>query len=323
MKFDFGTVSERDMDMLFLNAFGSDKGFLHLFIDKTDLQGTDYDVKEVYLSKADKDGESDITVIIGDGNRKYGILIEDKIDAQAMPDQQKRYTIRGNKAVKRQEYDEYRDFIVCSQGYYDINAEAKKYSYFVSYEECADYFRKSDVALANAWVQQIEQAITKSKKHSETEINEGANLFYNRYKDYQEANYPQLDLRTDRGGNGWWAHYATRYKSVYLYHKIPQGYVDLTFPNAAIKMDGLSNIARTLNEVLEDRLQEQGLQKILAIPTGKAGALRVEVPKFDSATVRFDDVDISDISKCFFALSIFTEFANMLASADNVTGESR
>lgn len=47
----------------------------------------DYIVSEVYLSKADKDGESDITVIIESSGIKYGLLIEDKIDAIAMPEQ--------------------------------------------------------------------------------------------------------------------------------------------------------------------------------------------------------------------------------------------
>ena len=37
MKIDFGTISERDMDMLFTNAFANDRGFLRLFIDKTEL----------------------------------------------------------------------------------------------------------------------------------------------------------------------------------------------------------------------------------------------------------------------------------------------
>ncbi len=87
MKLDFGTVSERDMDMVFLNAFSTDKGFLNLFIDKTNLPKTDYDVTEICLSKADMDGESDITVVIESAGQKYGLLIEDKIDAIAMPEQ--------------------------------------------------------------------------------------------------------------------------------------------------------------------------------------------------------------------------------------------
>ena len=46
MKCDFGTISERDMDMLFLNAFGVDKGILKLFIGKTDLPKDDCLISE-------------------------------------------------------------------------------------------------------------------------------------------------------------------------------------------------------------------------------------------------------------------------------------
>ncbi len=319
MKLDFGTVSERDMDLMFMNAFSFDKGFLQVFIDKTDIPKAEYSITEVSLSKTDKDGESDITVVIEGSGKKYGLLIEDKINALAMPDQQKRYTIRGEKAVKKHEYDEYRDFIVCSRNYYEINEEAKKYTYFVSYEECAEYFAGSDIPFAETWIQQIQQAITKSKRHSETEVDEASNSFYNKYKDYQEIHYPQLDLRTDRAGNGWWAHYATRYKNVYLYHKIPQGYVDLTFPNAASKMDGLSNMARTLNEAIGSALKLHGLNKIIALPTGKAGALRIEVPRFEMTSIRFDEASKDDIERCFYALTVFADYANMLASAVDVT----
>ena len=85
MKCDFSTVSERDMDMLFLNAFSIDHGFLNLFIKEAKLPEADYTVSEIYLSKADKDGESDITVIVDSPEGRIGLLIEDKIDAIDMP----------------------------------------------------------------------------------------------------------------------------------------------------------------------------------------------------------------------------------------------
>ena len=133
MKYDFGTVSERDMDMLFLNAFATDKGFLKLFIRKADLPKGDYKVNEVYLSKADKDGESDITVIIESSGKKYGRLIEDKIDAIAMPQQPERYIKRGERGKKNKDYDEFYSFIVCPEKYLKNNDAAKKYPYKVKY----------------------------------------------------------------------------------------------------------------------------------------------------------------------------------------------
>jgi len=178
MKYDFGTISERDMDMLFLNAFGTDKGFLKLFIEKTDLPKGDYTVSEVYLSKADKDGESDITLIIECSGKKYGLLIEDKIDAIAMPEQPERYVKRGNRGIKNGDYDKFFSFIVCPEKYYKNNDAAKKYDYEVMYEEIRTYFSKKTDPASAIYFQQISQAIDKAKRPPKVEINANARVYF-------------------------------------------------------------------------------------------------------------------------------------------------
>ena len=78
------TICERDMDMLFIQSVLTDKGFCRLVIDKTDLAGKDFSVLNAELSKTDEElGESDITIIVDIEGVKYGLLIEDKIDAIA------------------------------------------------------------------------------------------------------------------------------------------------------------------------------------------------------------------------------------------------
>ena len=62
-----------------------------------------------------------------------GILIEDKIDAIAMPEQPERYIKRGNKAIKNKEYDVFYSFIVCPKKYYDNNDAAKEYPFHILY----------------------------------------------------------------------------------------------------------------------------------------------------------------------------------------------
>ena len=310
MKFDFGIVSERDMDMLFLNAFGSDKGFLRLFIDKTDLQGTDYDVKEVYLSKADKDGESDITVVIESAGERYGLLVEDKIDAIAMPAQPERYIKRGEKGIKNKDYKAFYSFIVCPEKYYKNNDAAQRYPYLVLYEEVRDYFKEKPEPQASIYYQQLSQAIEKAKRPPKVEIDENANRFFRRYKDYQEENYPELDLRTKRESNGYWAHYTTRFGSVYLYHKIGDGKVDLTFNKAASYMDKL--------EVVADWLKRHGIGNVGAVVTGKAGALRVTVPKLNMQ-IPFDENDEYDIEVCFKTISELIEAVNVFGIAGGLS----
>lgn len=310
MNFDFGTVSERDMDMMFLNAIGADKNFLKLFIDKTDFPKTDFDVIDVFLSKSDKDGESDITVIIQAEGIKYGLLIEDKIDAIAMPEQPERYIKRGKKGVKNNDYETFYSFIVCPEKYYNNNDEAKKYPYAVMYEEIKEYFEDKTESLYSIYCQQISQAIEKAKKPPKVEIDKNANSFFRKYKDYQEEHYPKLDLATSRKSNGYWADYRTRFGTVYLYHKIGEGKVDLTFNRAEKHLDKL--------EIVADWLRKHNINNVSATVTGKSGALRITVPKLNMQ-IPFEENDEYDIEVCFKSISDLIEAVNVFGVASSIS----
>ena len=310
MKCDFGTVSERDMDMLFLNAFSTDKGFLNLFIEEAKLPKADYTVKEVCLSKADKDGESDITVIIEGADRKVGLLIEDKIDAIAMPEQPERYIKRGERGIENKEYDAFYSFIVCPEKYYNNNEAAKKYPYKIKYEVIRDYFSKKTNPTHMVYFQEICQAIEKAKRPPKVEINANANRFFRKYKDYQEENYPELNLTTKRNSNGYWAHYTSRFGSVYLYHKIEDGKVDLTFNKAAKYLDKL--------EIVANWFRKHGFPNVCAVKTGMAGALRVAVPKLNMQ-IPFEENDDYDIDVCFKTINELIEAVNVFGVANSIS----
>ncbi len=310
MILDFGNVTERDMDMMFLNAFGTDKDFLRLFTAKTDLCPDDFYVKEVYLSKADKDGESDITVVIESGGRKYGILVEDKIDAIDMFEQPERYIKRGNRGIDNNDYEKFYSFIVCPEKYYKNNEAARRYPYAVMYEEIRDYLKDQKDSASQVRYQEICQAIEKAKKPHKVEINEKASSFYVRYKDYQEENYPELALATKRGSNGYWAQYTTRLGSVYLLHKIEEGKVDLTFNKAVNYVDRL--------DVVAEWLRKNNILNASAVVTGMAGSIRVTVPKLNMQ-IPFEQNDEYDIEVCFKTISALTEAANVFAIANSVS----
>ena len=71
IKVNYSSVEERDMDTLFLEAIGSDKGFLQLFTNEIEvLKERNIEVDSIELSKSDSDGESDITVIVECENTK-------------------------------------------------------------------------------------------------------------------------------------------------------------------------------------------------------------------------------------------------------------
>ena len=199
------TITERDMDLLFAESVMTDPGFCSLLINKTDLEGKPFEVSGVELSKTDGDlGESDITVVIDVEGDKHGFLIEDKIDAIAMPDQHGRYVKRGKKGVKAGEYKDFRVFIFCPEKYYRNNDEAKLYEHILTYEECKAYFDSKTDPLSAFRSRQFEEAITKAKKPPVINVDEKANAFLRQYIRYQKEHYPSLDLSTKEDKNGWW-----------------------------------------------------------------------------------------------------------------------
>ncbi len=191
----YRNVSERDMDLLFMEAFATDIGFSSLFLNKTALAGKPCKVVHAERSKLDNGlGESDLTVIYEiDGNR-HALLIENKIDAIAMPDQHGRYVKRGGKGVENGEYIDFSIFILCPEKYRQNNEEAAKYEHFVSYEECREYFATHDDTYSNLRYQQINQALETVKPEYKVDINEIAVDSFQKYAAYQKANFPRLRL---------------------------------------------------------------------------------------------------------------------------------
>lgn len=302
----FGTIVERDMDLLLLEAVATDSRFAKLLVEKTDLKGKPFEVVSVDLSVSDSDGESDITIIVKVDNKKYGFLVEDKINAPAMDKQHLRYQKRGDKAIKKGTYEEYRIFIFCAEKYYKQNPEAKLYEHFLSYEECKDYFDTKDDQINRIRSQRTAQAIGKAKSPSDTHVNEKANAFFVKYKDYQEKNYPMLSLSTSRKSNGYWAHYRTRFSgNIYLYHKIKEGFVDLTFNKAAGNVSVLEHV--------ESWARKHGITNVGAVITSASAALRIKVPELDMERP-FEDYEGEEIPECFEAIQELIDFANIAQS---------
>lgn len=307
----FNAVHERDMDILFLESLASDPDFTRLVLSKTKFCGKAFQVLNAALSVIEADlGETDICVVLQIEDFRVGLLIEDKVDAIAMPEQSLRYHKRAERGIHKGKFDAYEVFIFCPQKYYENNAEAKKYDHFISYEEIKDYFDSKDDVISAVRSQQLAQAIERAKKPPETTVDEAANLFFNKYKAYQKEYYPDLDLRTSEKSNGWWPHYSTRLGDVYIYHKRQEGFVDLTFPNAARKMDVLQNLASWL--------RAHNVPNVVAVKTGQAAALRIEVPKMPLATV-FEHMEEADIKKCFDVIQTLVDFADLIEDAHSVS----
>lgn len=304
------TLTERDMDLLFVESVLTDPGFFRLLISKTDIKGQQLQILCAELSKEDSAlGESDITVVVDADGVKYGLLIEDKIDAIAMPDQHGRYVKRGEKGIKAGEYSDFRVFIFCPEKYYKNNSEAKLYEYHLTYEECKSYFDGKNDPLSAFRSGQLAQAITKAKKTPTGNVNEKANAFLRQYIRYQKENYPSLDLTTKEDKNGWWTDYRTELGYVYINHKIQEGFVDLTFPRVADKVDRVKIIAEWLRQ---HKIPDASVRK-----AQRSAMIRIHVPKLDMLK-GFDSVDKDELNQCFEAIKELTDFANIAETANQI-----
>lgn len=306
-KVNYSSVEERDMDTLFLEAFSTDEGFLQLFLNEIDeIKEKSFEVESVELSKTDRDGESDITVIIKNEKTKIGLLIEDKINAKAMTEQCSRYTKRGNTGMKNGDYKKFYVFIVAPEKYYNNDDEAKKYDHYVSYEKCREYLKSKDDAMAKIWIQQIDQAIEKVKRTNPVVVAKHRVEVFKKYLAYQEHYFPKLKCRTnlDNVTKAGWVQFAATPKNAYIMHKTDKGQFDLTF-------DGTSE-KRSTFKLLEEYIHKMGFPEVQVVETGKSMTFRINVTPIDFND-EFEKIDKKVLDECFTAGYKLNDLADIIS----------
>lgn len=291
----FNDVTERDMDLLFLEEFVSSPEFLDIFLSKVGIAGAS--VVEIEHSKMDLElGESDLTVIVEKDNKRYGLLIEDKIDAIAMDNQSGRYKMRGEKGVESGDYLEYFDFVVAPKKYLESNEEAHRYTNHITYEECLQYFESKTDSRYVFKVQQIKQAIEKQKHGYQVVEDEAITLFWRDYAAYQKEkfNFDFRDSLGPKGSKSTWFIFHTLHKKIKIIHKVELGNVDLEFSGVGKKIDALKRLFSFTDFEI--------------YITGKSAVLRIRVEKIncrDSFKMCIEQVDqaLQAVEKLYAALN--------------------
>ncbi|MBR2490687.1 MAG: PD-(D/E)XK nuclease family protein [Ruminiclostridium sp.] len=161
MEFRFNGVSERDMDLLFLEEFAVNPDFLNLFIQKIETASlAGYKIASAEVSFVDPVlGESDLAIVLEHNGHKAALLIENKIAAVAQPQQYERYVKCGEQGIQEKLYDIFYVFLIAPAAYFPVNDSEKKYPLEVTYEECRDLFSCKNDARSRLKYQQIIEAI--------------------------------------------------------------------------------------------------------------------------------------------------------------------
>ena len=293
MKYTFESIIERDADFAIINAFIRNKKVRGLFLNK--IVKKDSEIKEAYHSLVQQEegygvGESDIVFVLKDEDGLFGIMIEDKINADAQPNQRERYDIRAKELVKKGIFDKHYVFLCAPQSYLD-SMMANKYELKISYE---DIINQLDDGLDKA-------ILIKGTQGGTTVIkSEPVTDFWNRLYNYVDCNYPDLQLSGkpgDRAANSLWPEFKTVINGCVIVMKSNRGIIDLEF----------SGMGKRLYE-LELKLNKIGVTQ-KPVQTKKSASLRYEFKKeeFISFNESFD-LQIKNITKW---LEKITEFYNL------------
>lgn len=266
-------IYERDIDLLFIDEFISDKDFANILLSKTEIGP--YKIIEIHQSLVDINfGESDIVIVLEDKNGiKHGILIEDKINAPAMPEQYERYVKRGKEAVKMKEYNDFYVFIIAPKSYLESNAEAKKYPNKIAYEELLNYMERLEDDSLLLKIALFKKALDRKASGNTAIKDERITEFWKRYSEYQQSNFKDLNLNYDGGdkpGQSIWTSFNTRNKNNKIKHKSNMGCVDLEFAGYGHKIGKLRELTKSL---LDDDMS--------IVKTGKSAVIRIEVEKIN------------------------------------------
>lgn len=283
---------ERDMDLVIIEELQSSSEFrcwlaarvfgvdcYHSF-DRAEHSVTDDTQREsdvIYLFWA-KSGEA------SDQGALTAILIENKIDAVAQPNQGMDYQIRGKAGKDREEWSDFKTCLIAPKSYLQQSQDKVHYNENVSYEELLAYFasRKERDERFRWKTKLIGDAIIKKESKYAPDINEEATAFVLKYYGAASA-FPLLQMREPKPrpvGNTWISFRPEILsKGVWIEHQTSAGAVKLLIPNAAERID---DFRMALQPLLTDRMTVE-----LA---GKSVAVSIRVPRIPSITVPFENV---------------------------------
>lgn len=266
----FTAIAERDIDLLLVEEFNVNVEFGRWFLsqigEKARLPAKSF---ECWHSVTDGTlGESDLIVRV---DADLAILIENKVDAPAQPDQARRYHARGERGLAEGHWRRFASCIVAPAAYLARNAEVGRYDAAVSYESIRDWFIKKGGRRFYHKAEMLSEGIEQNRRGYSPTPDESVTELWQAY--YERAHIAHPELQFSRPGQkpakSDWPEFKPKGmpKGTKIIHKLAQGVVDLQIDGTAGRVEEMD--ARcTCNDVE-------------MVATGKSAVYRIRVPKID------------------------------------------
>lgn len=276
-------VTERDIDLLILEELLSNDGFSRSFIFRAvpslsegwTFGGAWHSVTHPSL------GESDLiaVAVFGDGQR-HGLLIENKVDAPAQPDQALRYRRRGEEGVNSGDWHSFSTCIIAPQKYLGGTGDARQYDAQVAYEWIHEQLGPAGVRAERLAFrrQMLAQAIEQNRRGYSPKHDERVTAFWRGYWETLRGLFPDFSMPepiSKPAGSDWIEFRGGLLPSGFtILHKLATGTVDFQTPFLS---SDLGVVAESFAVVLHEDMTVEA--------TGKSCSIRLKAPQMD----RFKD----------------------------------
>jgi hypothetical protein len=265
---------ERDIDLMLAEEFMVSSEFCISFLRRTRFKNTASRVVDVFVSKSEQMGESDLVVLFEEATgRRFALLIEDKINAPFQPDQALRYRNRGQAAVDRGEIADFAIVLCCPKAYFEAQPKSGLFDHFISYEDIAGFLGAESQERLNYRAEFIRTAAVRSINTWAKTDDQATTDFWEAVYQMASREFPILEMkRIDPTKGMTWLtlrprDLPTKPKSVSILIKGDRGYVDLSFGATQVEEFG----ARVGLLLEEDMTVHQ---------TGKSTVIRIETKPF-------------------------------------------
>jgi hypothetical protein len=193
-----GRKYERDIDMLLAEEFSVSPAFAAWFLTNTRFSGVAARVLDVYVSKSDSTGESDLVIVFEEvnGNSRFALLIEDKIDAPLQPEQAARYQQRGQAESLRGDYGAYETILCSPKSYPADQLKTELFDRFVSYEAISQFLNDHDQTPHGAYRAQFISSATSRTVNAWYKIDDDVtNAFWAAAYNMATREFPILEMK--------------------------------------------------------------------------------------------------------------------------------
>ena len=263
-------TSERDIDLLLLEEINVNAEFSNwLYQESRGCSTTETKCVGAWHSVTHPQlGESDLVVKYDDDSV---ILIENKIDAPAQPEQAARYKMRGERGIEETLWSEFVTIIIAPERYLENNPEAKSYDSHISYEKIRNWFKDEKSKRAIYRAQILNEAIEQNRRGYSPVADDRVTRFWLSYWEMARNQFPVLEMTQpgNKPANSDWPYFRPKVlgDKLEIVHKMAQGKVDLQIRDAAEKLD-------QIREFVDDPTLE-------VVATGKSGSVRMVTAPVD------------------------------------------